>query len=182
MGWDKKFTDPITWAAKIKKAPREAINIFAFEVFRRVVDRTPVDTGAARQNWLVTVNQENTSYDPNKKKGGRVLSKGQKAIADAKGDDTIIIQNNVPYIRMLEFGGYGVAQGQGKSRKGKPSPLKGKPSPLKGKTRIVKEKKPSKITADGFSLQAPQGMVGVTLAKADKLFEKALEIVKGNHE
>jgi hypothetical protein len=172
MGWDKSATDPIKWATKMKDFPREAINLFASEVFIHVVDRTPVDTGAARQNWLVTLNQEDTSYDPDKKKGGRVKSEGQKVIISAKGDDSILIQNNIPYINMLEFGGYGTAKGQGES-------LKGKPSPLKGKKRVVKEKKPSKITADGFSLQAPQGMVGVTLAQADQLFEKAVEAAKG---
>jgi hypothetical protein len=180
MGWEG--TDPIRWAAKMKDFPREAVNLFASEVFSRVVERTPVDTGAARQNWLVTLNQEDTSYDLDKKKGGRVMSEGQKVIMSAKGDDSTLIQNNIPYINMLEFGGYGAANGQGESLKGKPSPLKGRPSPLKGKKRVVKEKKPSKITADGFSLQAPQGMVGVTLAQADQLFEKAVEIAKAKHE
>jgi hypothetical protein len=104
MGWDKSKTDPIRWAAKMKDFPREAINIFALEVFSRVVERTPVDTGAARQNWLVTLNQEDTSYDPDKKKGGRVMSEGQKVIMSAKGDDSTLIQNNVPYIRKLEYG------------------------------------------------------------------------------
>jgi hypothetical protein len=170
----------------MKDAPREAINAFAFEVFRRVVEKTPVDIGAARQNWLVTLNQEDTSYDPDKKKGGRVMSDGQKAIMNAKGDDTILIQNNVPYIRMLEFGGYGVENGQGESLKGKPSPLKGRPSPLKGKTKEeIKARgkhSESKITADGFSKQAPQGMVGKTLAQADQLFDKAVEIAKAKNE
>ncbi|MDR3124046.1 MAG: hypothetical protein LBU16_09765, partial [Treponema sp.] len=50
--------------------------VYAFGIFKRVVERTPVDTGAARQNWNVTLNQEDTSYDLEKKKGGRVMSDG----------------------------------------------------------------------------------------------------------
>jgi hypothetical protein len=175
MGW--QGTDPIRWAAKTKDASRAAINIFAFEVFRRVVERTPVDTGAARQNWLVTTNNETNDYDLSKAKGGRAMSDGKKTIDNAKGDDTIFIQNSVPYIRMLEYGGYGVAKGQGKSLIGKKRPTKeGLPqgdSP--SVERQKREKQPSKITADGFSLQAPHGMVGVTLAKADALWERAVQ-------
>jgi hypothetical protein len=107
MGWDTSggFTDPIEWAAKMKDAPREAVNIFAFEVFNRVVMRTPVDTGAARQNWLTSINGETSEFNANKT-GGNVSADGAAVINGAKGDDKIIIQNNAPYIRKLEFGGY----------------------------------------------------------------------------
>ncbi len=43
-----------------------------------------------------------------------------------------------------------------------------------------KEKQPPKITADGFSKQAPNGMVGVTMAKADTLWERAVAAAKEN--
>jgi hypothetical protein len=177
MGWDKSKTDPIQWAAKMKDASRKAINIFAFEVFNRVVMRTPVDTGAARQNWLVTLNGETDDYDPSKKKGGRVMSNGGKVIEDAKGDDKIFIQNNVPYIRMLEYGGYGKAKGQGKSLIGR---KRAASMPKEDSPPIDKQKdeKQSKITSDGHSLQAPNGMVGVTLAKADQFWEKAIQAAR----
>jgi len=154
MPWTGK--DPIEWASKIKDAPREAINAFAFAVFSQVVMHTPVDTGACRQNWLVSLNAETDEFDSSKGKGGYVLSKGGKAIEAAKGDDTIIIQNNAPYVKTLEYGGY--------------------PNPPKkgGKTETGLPK-----TVGGFSRQAPHGMVGLTLAKADLLFDKAVEAVKG---
>jgi hypothetical protein len=163
---------------KMAEVPKELISavrrVYTFEIFNKVVGQTPVDTGAARQNWLVTTNEETYEFDPSKLKGQDVLEKGRKVIDQAEGDDTIFIQNNAPYI--LEYGGYGKGKGQGKS-------LKGKPSPLKGKTREeisakVKHSK-SKITADGFSLQAPQGMVGLTMAEADRIFDEAVKAVKG---
>jgi hypothetical protein len=178
MPWDKSATDPIQWAAKTKDAPRDAINIFAFDVFKRVVMKTPVDTGAARQNWLVTINSETSDYDPSKKKGGRVMTDGGKVIESAKGDDKIFIQNNLPYIKMLEYGGYGKTKGQGKSMIGKQRKLsmpKGDSPPIKKQ----KSEKQSKITSDGFSIQSPNGMVGVVLAKADQLWEKAVKVAKG---
>jgi len=146
MGW--QGVDPIQWAAKMKNAPREAVNIFAFEIFNRVVMRTPVDTGAAKQNWLVTLNSETHEYDENKT-SGNVLAEGGAVIDAAKGDDKILIQNNLPYIRKLEFGGF-------------------------------TEKSETEKTIGGFSKQAPNGMVGITLAKADQLWNRAVKAAKEN--
>ena len=148
MPWDKNATDPIEWAARMKKAPRDTISRFAFSIFNRVVMRTPVDTGACRQNWLVTINSETHNFDPNKT-GGSVVTDGVAVIESAKGDDKIIIQNNAPYARKLEFGGYGTKKGK-------------------------------KVTEEGFSKQAPHGMVGVTIAKADQLWDAAARAAQGN--
>jgi hypothetical protein len=146
--------------------------IYAFEIFRRVVERTPVHNddytkrgkkrkkqypgGATRQNWLVTLNNEDTSYDPNKKKGGRVMSNGKKVIESAKGDDTIILQLNTPNANMLEYGGWP------KNPKNGSYTINGLPK-----------------TVDGFSREAPKGMVGAALAQAEQLFQKAVIAVKG---
>jgi hypothetical protein len=154
MSW--QGTDPLVWAAKMKDAPRDAINVFAFKLFEGVVDKTPVDTGACRQNWLVTLNAETDDYDSSKRKGGSVMANGGKIVESAVGDDKIFIQNNAPYVRTLEFGGY-------------PNP------PKKGgvtKTGLSK-------TVGGYSRQSPHGMVGLTLAKADQLWERAVNAVKG---
>jgi len=191
MGWDTSSgkTDPAKWALDMSGVngepglAREAINIFAFEVFKRVVMKTPVDTGACRQNWLVTINSETDEYDPNLKKGGKVLSDGSKVIQEARGDATIYIQNSTPYVAMLEYGGYGKEKGQGKSLIGKPfaggwkkgENSNGDSPPVE---KQKKEKQPSKITADGHSLQAPHGMVGLTMAKKDILWERSVQAAK----
>jgi len=156
MGWDASKTDPLKWAAKMKDAPRDAINIFAFAVFSRVVEHTPVDTGACRQNWLVTINSETDEYDLSRGKGGRVMSNGGKVIEGAKGDDTIYIQNNVPYAKTIEYGWYGKWEGD-------------KFTPA-NTDKVI----------NGFSKQyGAKGMVGTTLAKADHLWERAVKAAKG---
>jgi hypothetical protein len=156
MSWDKSATDPIQWASKMKDAPRNAVNIFAFEVFNRVVMRTPVDTGAARQNWLVTINSETSDFNA-EKTGGNVSTEGTAVINGANGDDTIFIQNNAPYIRKLEYGGYPEnPKKSGATNKGEPK------------------------TVGGYSRQAPNGMVGLTLAKADQLWKRAVKAAKEN--
>jgi hypothetical protein len=145
---------------------------YAFEIFKRVVERTPVHNddytkrgkkrkkqypgGATRQNWIVSLNNEDSSYDPNKKKGGRVMSNGGKVIDSAKGDDTIIVQLNTPNANMLEYGGWPKAPKNGSYT------INGLPK-----------------TVDGFSRQAPHGMVGRTLAQAEQIFQAAVNAVNG---
>ena len=211
MGWDKSKTNPIEWAAKMKDVPREAVNIFAFSIFNRVVMKTPVDTGQARSNWLVSINEEDnnvlgaevkTSVKKIKRRkgenagktevvrkrsvklersGDKTIEQGRMAIAFAHGDDKIIIQNNLPYIRMLEFGGYGKAKGQGQALKG--MGLSDEARYQKwlrdhAPEKIARKKRESKITADGHSKQAPRGMVGMTLAKADRIWNAVVKAFK----
>lgn len=199
MPWDKSATDPIKWAAEMKDFPPNAVKIFAFAIFNRVVMRTPVDTGQARQNWLISVGQEDHSFqaaDVTFKKITRGKNKGKikrkvelgSSLKDTmkaghlgiafSGDDKIFIQNNTPYIKMLEYGGYGKAKGQGKALIGRKFPGRG--AGIKREKKLVTDAKESKITSDGFSHQAPHGMVGLVLSKADRLWERSVQAAKGN--
>lgn len=103
------------WADKQKNKVLDIRRSFAFAIFAKVIYRTPVDSGRARQNWLVTLNGGSLAYNPDAAKGGRVLVEGQRVIDNAKGDEKIIIQNNAPYIGKLEYGGYGPNSPSGKT-------------------------------------------------------------------
>ena len=70
-------------------------------------------------------------------------------VPEPKGDETIYISNNLDYITKLEYGGF-------------PNPPKGGD----GKT------------VNGFSKQAPNGMVGVTLANNENIFDAAVRRAK----
>lgn len=76
----------------------------------------------------------------------RKTPKQMNSMPTPKGDEPIFIANNLPYITKLEYGGY--------------------PNPPKSK---------SGKTVGGFSKQAPNGMVGVTLANAEALFNAAVQ-------
>ena len=76
--------------------------------------------------------------------------KSVEEVPKVEGDETIYISNNLPYITKLEYGGY-------------PNP------PKKGSGKTI----------NGYSKQAPQGMVGVTLANNENIFESAVRSVKG---
>ena len=77
--------------------------------------------------------------------------KSAESLPNPNGDESMFISNNLDYIEKLEYGGY-------------PNPPKGG----KGKT------------VNGFSKQAPNGMVGVTLANNENIFNAAVRAVKGS--
>lgn len=150
------------WAEKQKSDMLDVKRTFALMLFTKVVQRTPVDSGAHRQNWLVTINQESFEYNPGLQKGGRVLSTGKGQIDKARAGDKIILQNNGPAITKLEYGGYP-----------KP-PMRGTKVSKKGVRPAVYEIK----TVGGFSKQAPRGMVGVTMAESGATLTEAVNEVK----
>lgn len=77
----------------------------ALELFKRVIYKTPVDTGRARSNWQVTIGTTASgTVEIDDKSGAATMG---KAVADSRGfkaGDTIYLTNNLPYIRRLEEG------------------------------------------------------------------------------
>lgn len=100
---------------------------------------TPADTGRARQGWFLTVNNPTSSVN-----GGGVsqLTKMPKNVLGKK----IYFTNNTSYINVLEYGGF--------------------PSPVKKGSYDKISKSYIKLSANGFSKQAPNGFVRVNLKKA----------------
>ena len=100
---------------KFTKATKDKIldvrKTFAFLIYSSVVKKTPVDTGRARGNWLISVNNSskaNTSRIDKRKTGAEpseTIKQEEKAkLEKAKGDESIYISNNLEYISALEYG------------------------------------------------------------------------------
>jgi len=127
------------------------------DVFSKVVFKTPVDTGRARGNWSVSISK------PSRKvlKGvDRTGQKVQARIATSVGrssvTDSVFLANNLPYIGVLEYGGYPM------------DPEKG------SRISIGKAKGQYEIrSAGGFSKQAPAGMVRTTIAEFPYIVRKS---------
>jgi hypothetical protein len=170
-------TDPIVWAAKMKDIPRDVINNFASEVYSRIAERTPVSDGTdgygrvikdngvrhtggqARNAWLPSLDSPADGIPPGKDpSGNQTLEKIRVVCESAKGDQSIFLTNNLDYIKSLEFGWYGKWDGD---------------SFTPATTGKVIE---------GYSRQAPEGMVGKTLAQADQIFESVVEAAKAKNE
>jgi hypothetical protein len=79
----------------------------ALELFRRVIYKTPVDTGRARANWQVSIGSAASgTVEIDDTNGSATM---RQATADSRGfraGDVIYLTNNLPYIMKLEEGGY----------------------------------------------------------------------------
>ena len=138
-----------------KKAQiKEVRKAYAFGLYSSIVKKTPVDTGRARGNWNVSIGSPDMSVTDKKRK----TPKSKKSMPEANGDESIYISNNLPYITTLEYGGY--------------------PSPVKKGTYNKKTKTYEIRSEGGFSKQAPEGMVGVTVANSENIFNAAVRSVK----
>ncbi len=143
---------------------KEVRKRYAFALYSSIVRKTPVgnpdfdkDSGRARANWNVSVGSPDTTVTNDKRKNPLPLSK----MPDPKGDESIFISNNLPYITTLEYGGF--------------------PNPVEKGSRTRKGVKPAryeKFSENGFSKQAPEGMVGVTCANNENIFNSAVRSVK----
>ncbi|MGG2098136.1 hypothetical protein ABFY41_11250 [Acinetobacter haemolyticus] len=103
MGWKKK---PSSFAVKVKHDAESLLQNIGRDLVQGVVTSTPVDTGAARANWIA-------SSEPTKEFNAQASDKsGQGAIKKAfvfyaqnvRLGSLIYLQNNLPYIEKLENG------------------------------------------------------------------------------
>lgn len=161
-----KWTMDISKYAKKKGVEiKEVRKAYAFALYTSIVKKTPVDTGRARGNWNVSVGSADNSVDEKitKNQVPAKMKKNKAELEKAKGDESIFISNNLPYITTLEYGGY-------------PSPVE-KGTWVKGKGKKVGHYEVR--SEGGFSKQALEGMVGVTLANNENIFNSAVRAVKG---
>jgi hypothetical protein len=139
----------------VPEKARDVTRAIALEGLRRIVQKTPVDTGHARAGWQVTLDTQQDGVALNlDKSGANTIRSGSAVInhAVARADmPRIFISNNVEYIEILEDGRLeGEAAGEGRFVP------QGGVYGLMGRVR--------RLGARG-SMQAPNGMLGVTFAE-----------------
>jgi hypothetical protein len=149
---------------------------YAFGVFSRVVMETPVSDGLdgygriikdngvrhtggwARGGWLPSVDQPAEGIPSTKDKTGQeTIRKIKDVIESVKGDQSLFLTNNVPHVKSLEYGWFGKWDG-------------------KNFTPATTGK-----VINGWSRQAPAGMIGRVLSQANQIFQAAVNAVKGGN-
>lgn len=83
------------------------------ESLTQIVLRTPVDTGAARANWVVNVGPVGSGQsDPDRKdsSGGATILQGQSIVLGNPNADAYTISNALPYVSQLNQGSSPQAQ------------------------------------------------------------------------
>ena len=129
------------FAEKSKANTDDVIAGTCLDLSRRIILRTPVDSGQARWNWQSSISSpENGILSGDDKSGSKAINKAANVSVNASGN-IFFLTNNMPYINKLEFGGY--------------------PSPS-----------PSGKTSGGYSTQAPEGFVRVTIREFNQIVDK----------
>ena len=84
---------------------KTVIQKIAMEAFKRVIEKSPVDTGRFRANWGCQVGSPYTGVSDATDKSGSVSLANAIASATAwNANGSIFICNNVPYSIVLEYG------------------------------------------------------------------------------
>ena len=110
---------------------------------KNIVQGTPADSGRARNNWFLSVGAPSNKITTSSSVGGGgSLSQASKTPKDVL-NNTIFFTNNLPYIGVLEYGGF--------------------PSPVENGSYIKRSKSFEILSINGFSKQAPNGWVRKTV-------------------
>lgn len=166
----------MSFADDIKKFAKKAIDNAETiiietrtELSKRIIDRTPHDTinpgdgGQAKANWNASIGSKDISVSSNTDKTGDNTKLKAEQVANTNITDDFYLSNSLPYIAVLEYGGY-------------PNP------PKKGTYLTSKQSKDGKsgpgyykFSQNGYSAKAPNGMVRITVAEFDDI---VLDIIR----
>lgn len=127
-----------------------AVRKIMLDLHARLIEKSPVDTGRFRANWQYSVNAKATgTIDGNWTSERRAPPPKPPKIAAGAFGKVHYMTNNVEYANALEFGLY----------------------PISPKKKTGK-------TVGGYSRQAPQGIVGLTIIEFDSIVKAAASEVR----
>jgi hypothetical protein len=131
----------------------EILQSSVIALFSVAVIKTPTETGRARNNFFVELGDQNTDKAERAEDaaGSGSLENINSQVEKLNLGGKALLFNNLPYIEVLEIGGY-------------PDPvMKGTKNRRTGKFEIR--------SSGGFSQQAPNGMIRAAVASWDQIVE-----------
>lgn len=142
-------------AERTGKRIEDVIRASTIEVFRRVILRSPVDTGRFRANWFASYGSPRIAVSNATDKGGdSTVHYVSGAVLSYPVGGIVYLTNSLPYAEVIEYGLY--------------------PNPPKRGSQKVGETEPTIHVTGGYSMQAPHGVVRVTAIEFDAAVRKQL--------
>ena len=93
------------WERKTERKMDLAVRKIALEMFRKIILKSPVDTGRFRGNWQLAIGSvPNGTLELDDKTGTATIAKGAATALGFNAGETIFFANNLPYARRLEEG------------------------------------------------------------------------------
>lgn len=97
--------DVKAFAERTKRDPVKIQRKLAMIMLRRVILKTPVDTGRARNNWQLSQGTPPAGIVESGDRGGNgAIQRGAGEIANIRTPTLLWLANNLPYIERLENG------------------------------------------------------------------------------
>lgn len=135
------------FADKVKLNSSTVVRKVLLDMSSAIIDRSPVDTGRFRANWQYSVDQPTANpvdaLDPAGDQAKQLIS--TQVLTGPMVGHVHYLMNNLPYGPVLEYGLY--------------------PNPAKLGSKKRGESEFTIHTSGGYSLQAPAGMVRITVTE-----------------
>lgn len=141
-------------AARANQRIEDVVRGVAILMFQRVLLRSPVDTGRFRANWNLSFNTIDYSVRNTTDQTGDAKQSEINALLTAPVGGIMYFCNSLPYARVLEYGEY--------------------PNPPKFGSKKRGEDGVAIHVINGYSMQAPNGMVRVTAQEFVDAIHKAI--------
>lgn len=156
--------DVRSFVEKTKRNNETVMRQVSFKLFSAIIKASPVDTGRFRMNWQAAGASPAVGEVPGTdSSGSSTISAMSEFVSSTNYWQEMTLTNNLPYAEVIEYGGYATGF------HGAPKPMKETGSKFVGPLR---PKAPAKTNSSGYSLQAPQGVVRVTVRQFNKLLEE----------
>ncbi len=147
------------WCQSTNAKADTVLRDIVMELANDIVMNTPVDTGMLRGSWQVGIGTapegDIVANDPD---GSSTLQAIRNGLSPAKMGDVVYLANNMLYAGMVEFGGWLP-----------PQFTPGMPHKY-GRDKVARVR----TTNQGYSNQAPAGMVRVAIARVSSAFEEVV--------
>lgn len=98
-------SDIAKFKVTVKESIQRSVELIALDLYNRIVNKTPVDTGKAKANWNLSVETQDTTVTENTKRKNISSLNG----IDPTKDNLIYITNYLHYVYELEHGKSGQA-------------------------------------------------------------------------
>lgn len=97
--------DILAFNRKVKKNAEIIFRKVSFDTYGDIIRMTPVDTGRAKGNWLLQINNmPNYTTEELDKTGSIGISEAASVTNRLRIGNSLFIINNLPYIKALEDG------------------------------------------------------------------------------
>lgn len=154
--------DVKAFCEKAKKNPEIVMRAVSIKLFSAIIKGSPVDTGRFRMNWQASGAQPAISSVIGEDKDGSKADGDMKTfVSSTDAWQELTLTNNLVYAPVIEFGGYST---------GFHGPAK--PKNLGSSTFFGPIRQYQYQSVNGYSKQAPQGVVRINVIRFQQLLDE----------